>query len=409
MTRRRFKYFMPERNEFSVKGEEPLLSVSEYYGVRPRSEVFDDDSAEGRAESLEGYRIVKAGDFVMNYMLAWKGAYGVSDYEGIVSPAYAVYRIDTNIADKRFIHHRLRSEHMHSEFRAHSKGIIESRLRLYPEIFLSMVIDLPDLKNQKVIADFLDCETTRIDQLIEKKQRLVEVVREELAIKLEAATSSLEAKFEEIVPFKWVCRIIEGQVNPTDPLWADKPLIAPNHIQSGTGRLLELESAEEQGAISGKYAFPRGTVLYSKIRPALAKACISPEAGMCSADMYPIIPIRNLRPEFLLMQLLSRKFTNWATLESMRVAMPKINRETLGRFRFWVPDKDLQRTLAQSYIVERVRSEGLQAKVFESIDRLREYRSALITAAVTGQIDIAAWSKRGQTERGLDAMEATQA
>ncbi len=87
MIRRRFKFFMPERNEFSTEGEETLLSVSEYYGVKPRSEAFDTDAAEGRAASLEGYRRVKAGDSVMNYMLARKGAYGVSDHDGIASPA----------------------------------------------------------------------------------------------------------------------------------------------------------------------------------------------------------------------------------------------------------------------------------------------------------------------------------
>jgi type I restriction enzyme S subunit len=180
--RRRFKYFMPERNELSTTGEEILLSVSEYYGVKPRSEAFDADAAEGRASSLEGYRKVKAGDFVMNYMLAWKGAYGVSDHDGIVSPAYAVYKIDPIYAEQRFIHHRLRSEHMRSVFRARSKGIIESRLRLYPDAFLSMELELPNLDSQKAIAVFLDRETPRIDQLIEKKQRLLALINEKRAV-----------------------------------------------------------------------------------------------------------------------------------------------------------------------------------------------------------------------------------
>ncbi len=83
--------------------------------------------------------------------------------------------------------------------------------------------------------------------------------------------------------------------------------------------MLATETAEEQGAISGKYAFDAGTVLYSKIRPALAKACISPSLGMCSADMYPIIPNKRLRRDYLLMQLLSARFTDWATLESTTI------------------------------------------------------------------------------------------
>lgn len=205
-----------------------------------------------------------------------------------------------------------------------------------------------------------------------------------------------------MIPFRWVCRITEGQVDPTDPEWSNKPLIAPNHIQSKTGRLAELETAAEQGAISGKYAFPAGTVLYSKIRPNLAKACIAPVEGMCSADMYPIMPDHRLRPQFLLMQLLSKRFTDWATLESMRVAMPKINRETLGGYRLWVPAVETQENAAQQFFTEKLRNEAISDKVRESIARLREHRTALITAAVTGQLDVTNYGKANRGVEGVD-------
>ena len=258
----RFKRFLRERNEFSKTGEETLLSVSEFYGVKPRSLAFAHEEHESRAESLEGYRIVKAGDLVMNYMLAWKGAYGISDNDGIVSPAYAVFDVDERFVDRRFLHHRTRSDDMKALFRSGSKGIIESRLRLYPDSLLATFVDLPDLATQKQIADFLDAETARIDALIAKKQRLIEVVGEGLAACLEGLTSPTD-KNADMIPFRWVCRVVEGQVDPTHPDWAGAPLIAPNHIQSGTGRLLEVETAEEQGAISGKYSYPAGTVLGS--------------------------------------------------------------------------------------------------------------------------------------------------
>ncbi len=270
-------------------------------------------------------------------------------------------------------------------------------------------IPLPDLPTQKAIADFLDRETARIDRLIEKKQRLLEVLAEGLAALREEATTPAEMIFEEMIPFRWVCRIAEGQVDPTDPRWTNQPLIAPNHIQSATGRLLQVETAEEQGAISGKYAYPAGTVLYSKIRPALAKACIAPQSGMCSADMYPILPDKRLLPEFLLVQLLSRKFTDWATLESMRVAMPKINRETLGNYRLWVPDRQVQFDLLTRFQAAQAAREPVFDKVAASIERLQEFRAALITAAVTGQIDVATWGKRGEPDRRLDAIQREMA
>ena len=264
---------------------------------------------------------------------------------------------------------------------------------------------LPDLPTQKAIADFLDRETARIDQLIEKKQRMVEVLGEKLAVLLEQLTTPDSPKDANLIPFRWVCRVTEGQVDPTDPDWAHAPLIAPNHIQSNTGRILTLETAEDQGAISGKYAYSAGTVLYSKIRPALAKACIAPQAGLCSADMYPILTDYRLFPEFLLMQLLSRRFTDWATLESMRVAMPKINRETLGDYRFWVPCQKIQARLIGQFTTSRMKVEQTTDAVTASVDRLREFRSALITAAVTGQIDVSTWGKQGTADRRLDEIE----
>ncbi len=269
----------------------------------------------------------------------------------------------------------------------------------------NIFVPCPDLPTQKRIAAFLDRETARIDELIAKKERLVEVLKENLLSELERLVTPETHIHEEMIPFRWVCRITEGQVDPTHPDWADKPLIAPNHIESKTGRLLGTESAADQGAISGKYAFPAGTVLYSKIRPNLAKACVSPVEGMCSADMYPVLPDRRLRPQFLLMQLLSAKFTDWATLESMRVAMPKINRETLGSYRLWAPSLEVQDEAAVKFFAEQNRNEALTDKVRTSIDRLREYRAALITAAVTGQIDVDSYGKTGTPSATLDQIE----
>ena len=89
--------------------------------------------------------------------------------------------------------------------------------------------------------------------------------------------------------------ITSGQVDPREPRYARLPLIAPNHIESGRGRITELVSAETQTAISGKYLYEEGVVLYSKIRPELRKAAIAPCQGLCSADMYSLIPNEELK------------------------------------------------------------------------------------------------------------------
>ena len=136
--------------------------------------------------------------------------------------------------------------------------------------------------------------------------------------------------------------VVSGQVDPKDSNYSDLPLIAPNHIESGTGRITGIESASQQAAISGKYLFDQGAVIYSKIRPNLVKAAIAPCRGLCSADMYALITRASLRNEYLLEILLSEHFTQFAVSGSMRTGIPKLNREHLAQYKCVVPDLEKQ-------------------------------------------------------------------
>lgn len=245
-------------------------------------------------------------------------------------------------------------------------------------------IEVPALEVQQRVADELDAVTGDIDRMIASKRDLLDLLREKQSAELDFSTFRAgDTATWTRIPFRWICRVQSGQVDPREEPWRDLPLIAPNHIESATGRLLATETAAEQGAESGKYAFAAGTVLYSKIRPALAKACIAPVDGLCSADMYPIVPDKRLRPTFLLMQLLSRTFTEWSTLASMRVAMPKINRETLGDFALVVPPIEQQERLARRWLERKVLFEGLIDATTTSLALLRERRTALITDVIS--------------------------
>ena len=109
-------------------------------------------------------------------------------------------------------------------------------------------------------------------------------------------------------------------------------LVAPDHIESGTGRLLVRKTAREQHAISGKYVFNRGDVVYSKIRPNLRKAVLVDFDGLCSADIYPLKPARDVAGGFILAVLLDRRFTDYAESVSVRSGIPKINRAEMAGF-----------------------------------------------------------------------------
>lgn len=172
-------------------------------------------------------------------------------------------------------------------------------------------------ESRKNIAAFLDHETAKIDALIEKQQRLIELLKEKRqAVISHAVTKGLNpnapmkdsgVEWLGEVPAHWTvkkfsyCTIIKsGQVDPAKHPYSGYTLIAPNHIESGTGKIIGLETAEAQGADSGKYLCHEGEVIYSKIRPNLAKVCMSPsDETICSADMYPISGINGLSNKFL--------------------------------------------------------------------------------------------------------------
>lgn len=414
MIRRRFKYFMPERNEFSTTGDETLLSVSEYYGVKPRSEAFDADAAEGRAASLEGYRKVKAGDFVMNYMLAWKGAYGVSDHDGIVSPAYAVYKINPKYADQRFIHHRLRSEHMRSVFRARSKGIIESRLRLYPDAFLSMELELPDLETQKAIADFLDRETARIDQLIEKKQRLVALINEKRAVETdrmifgpvdEGLMPSSKVKFlakrisKGTTPSTLGAEIVAEGVRflRAENVWFGIVTDNPQHyISEETHRMMARSALEANdvlvviaGATTGKAA-----VIREDQTPANTNQAIS-YIRLWQPYLAPVVSAA----------IQTKRVQQEILLTSVQSAQPNLAMEDLGNLEVPAPQREDALALIEKLERADTKFRSLTDSVSDSVGKLQEFRSTLITAAVTGQVDVVSWGKQGQTDRRLDQIQ----
>ena len=129
-------------------------------------------------------------------------------------------------------------------------------------------------------------------------------VKENWHFLVEQSTFSLDCH-----RFKDCCEIRNGQVDPRTDVFMGLPLVAPNHIEPRTGKLLDVESANEQEAISGKFLVSQGDVIYSKIRPALRKACIAPMDCLCSADMYAIKPNESVDNTFLLWVLLCDPFS----------------------------------------------------------------------------------------------------
>jgi type I restriction enzyme S subunit len=173
---KRAKYLFKEMNERSSGGAEDLLSVSHMTGITPRTEknvyMF-------MSEDYSGSKLCRPGDLVYNIMWAWMGALGVSDYFGIVSPSYAVYRpIEQDKFNRRYLEWLTRSALYVELYNRISTGLHSSRLRFYSHMFLSMFLGYPDREEQDKIVEFIESEIAKIDAAISVKAEQVQALGE---------------------------------------------------------------------------------------------------------------------------------------------------------------------------------------------------------------------------------------
>ena len=171
----------------SSTGEQELLTVSSERGVVPRSSAT---VTMFKAESYVGYKLCWPGDLVINSLWAWARGLGMSQYYGIVSSAYSVYRLRPQYKDYSvYIHELVRSAPFNWELRVRSKGIWISRLQLTDEAFLGAPFPLPPTEEQVAIVRFIDYVDRRIRRYIRAKQKLIKLLEEQKQVIIHRAVT----------------------------------------------------------------------------------------------------------------------------------------------------------------------------------------------------------------------------
>jgi len=164
----RGKWLFHETDERSENGSEELLTVSHITGITPRNQknvnMF-------MSESLVGYKICRVNDIAANTMWMWQGAIGVSKYHGVISPSYNTYRQVNNKYNPDYLDYLLRINPLVDTYNANSTGITPSRLRLYPDQFLSIMFPIPPMEEQIEIAEYLNEKIGDVENLTGKKEQ----------------------------------------------------------------------------------------------------------------------------------------------------------------------------------------------------------------------------------------------
>lgn len=171
----RGKYLFKEVDSRSTTGEEELLTVSHITGITPRSQK---NVTMFKSESLVGYKICKKGQIAANTMWMWQGAIAVSAYDGVISPSYNTYEQINDSYIPEYLDYLLRARPLINNYVVLSSGIRKSRLRLYPQQFLTILFPVPPKEEQQKIVDSIAERSVILKQSIINIQHEVEMLQE---------------------------------------------------------------------------------------------------------------------------------------------------------------------------------------------------------------------------------------
>lgn len=330
----------------------------------------------------------------------------------------------------RFAFWCLRSQHCYSQWEAGIGGATFRALNLGP--LAETRIPNPDLATQRQIADFLDRETARIDLLIEKKQRLVVLLGEQRAAAISSAVTvglddgvelvSTSSQYLPQVPVTWrVWRLkhlaeIRGGLTlgrniADDVETTSTPYMRVANVQAGWLDLRDVAEIPVTKVEQKRYRLKDGDVLMNEggDNDKLGRGAVwRSQINSCVHQNH----VFAVRPH-------DTRYSDWISLatnasyardffylhSNQSTNLASISKTNLARFPIALPPMDEMKATLDGLWGRVGKLDRISTKTAASIDRLKEYRSALITAAVTGQIEVQSYAKSGTPDRRLDAIQ----
>lgn len=384
----------------SVKNhpEKPLLSVTRESGVIVRDVESKEENHNFIPEDLSGYKYVEVGDFCINKMKSWQGSYGVSEYEGIVSPAYYICKL--NGVERRFFSVAIRSRNYVSFFAQYSKGIRVDQWDLSPIGLKAIPFFLPPVNEQHSIVSYLDTKCSQLDILLSNKEKEISLLQEmKQRVIADAVTRGINpnVRFKATnipwlpeIPEHWEMRkmkyIFKERSEKNHP--NEEPLCAtqskgviPQSLYDGRVVVVNkgfenLKFVKEGDFVISLRSF-QGGIEYAYYQGIISAAYTILE--IIEFTMAPYYKIMFKSHNFI--QLLQTCVTG--IREGQNINYPLLSNKTLP-----VPPLSEQRAIV-SYITERTsKIDTLIEKLTKEIECIKEYKQRLISDVVTGQVKV---------------------
>ena len=321
-------------------GNMELLSVTMNDGVMPRSEIEGKDNS---SEDKSNYKVVCKGDMVYNSMRMWQGANGVSDYDGIVSPAYTVL-MPTEEIDNQYFAALFKTSNLINEFRKNSQGLTSDTWNLkYPQI-RAIRLYIPSLQEQHKISSFI----ITLEERIEKQRQLVDVLISDI-LKQNLAVSHESEKWEE-VSLNDVADGFEYGMNAAATTFdGAHKYIRITDIDDDSHTYIDCDPVSPSGVLEEKYRVRDNDILFARTGASVGKSYLyrKTDGDLFFAGFLIRIHVKDgIDSEYVFLNTLTEEYAKWVLLESARSGQPGINAEQYRRYRFKLPSLRIQKRIA---------------------------------------------------------------
>ena len=388
-----------------IDNNHELLSLYASIGVRPRKDL---EARGNKASSTDGYWLVKKGDIIVNKLLAWMGSVGLSDFDGVTSPAYDVLRKTRPTLDERYFSYLFRTEIAKQIFKKNSRGIMDMRLRLYFDKLGAITVPVPPFSTQQAIAAYIDKRTAQIDRKMDLlSQKAAQYGKLKQSLINETVTRGLDksAAMKDSgvawigeVPAHWelkrikeVCDINKSTLSEKTPASYEFDYVDIGSVTYGVQGYIKERMTFDAAPSRAKRIVKKGDTIISTVRTYLkAITSIDDEVSdlIVSTGFAVISPQKRIVDKYCSYLLTSNCLVDEICALSTGVSYPATNATVIGDLFFLIPPITEQQAIASFLDKKTAYIDRIVATINTQIDKLKELRKSLINDIVTGKICI---------------------
>lgn len=397
----------------SEKGcpDAPVLSLYRDFGVVPKDSRNDNHNVTSLDTS--NYKVVDIGDLVINKMKAWQGSMAVSDYRGIVSPAYHVCSITSNKVNKRYLHHLLRNPAYLPEYARLSTGMRIGQWDLGFDDFKNIPFLIPPLDEQAKIADYLDNGCASLDVMLTKTRSSIEEYKKlKQAVITQAVTKGVRGEREMKdsgvdyigqIPAKWVLGKLRnvgdtqnGISKSSEFFGKGFPFVSYSDVYKNyslpfaVSGLVESTPEEQE-----RYSVKEGDIFFTRTSETIEEVGFS---CVCEKDIPNatfagfLIRVRpfsdKLHTPYAKYYFRSSHLRFYLVKEMNLVTRASLGQSLLKSMPVLLPPLEEQKEIANSLDAKCAEIDRLIAKKEQLVKELENYKKSLIFEYVTGKKEL---------------------